>query len=42
MFDVFFLTVGESNAISNLSRLQEKCTPIVIRDVKGFYNAHKA
>lgn len=34
--------MGESNAMENLSRLQTKCSPIVIRDVKGFFAAHKA
>lgn len=42
MYNVFFLTMGETNAMENLARLQTKCSPIVIRDVKGFYEAHKA
>lgn len=42
MYDTFFLTMGERDSMTNLHRLQEKCSPIVIRDVKGFWEAHKA
>ena len=42
MFDVFFLTTGEPGSPHNLARLREKADPLLIENVKGFWNAHKA
>jgi hypothetical protein len=42
MFDVFFLTTGEAGSVENLARLKEKADPLLIENVKGFWNAHKA